>query len=242
MTAGNRVACVLLGLSAAVAMSGQSAECMEIVAGSRIPVIVPADRILAEKTAAEELVAYVAKATGGKLAVVSEDKAPAGPAIHLGATAFARKAVPDLDRFGDEEWAVKTVGGSLVIAGGRPRGVLYGVYHFLEDVVGVRWLTQLVEYVPSRPQLRIEKIDLRGRPAMPYRDVYSLPGRGNTAFLARNRMCVTGAKYGGGKLLGGSNGCHTMYTNLGDKEDVARLFKEHPDWVPLIGGKRVCDV
>ena len=49
---------------------------------------------------------------------------------------------------------VKTVDGSLVIAGGRPRGVLYGVYHFLEDVVGVRWLSPVAEYVPSRPQLR----------------------------------------------------------------------------------------
>ena len=223
-------------------MSGQSAECMAIVAGGRIPVVVPADRILAEKTAAEELVAYVAKATGGKLAVVSEDKAPAGPAIHLGATAFARKAVPDLDRFGDEEWTVKTVGGSLVIAGGRPRGVLYGVYHFLEDVVGVRWLTQLAEYVPSRPQLNIEGLDLRGRPAMPYRSIYIMPGKGASAFLARNRMNVGGAKYGGGSNFGGSGDCHTLYTNLGDTNEIRRLYKEHPDWFPLMDGKRKCDV
>ena len=248
-TTGKRIAYVLFGISAVVAMSGRSAECLAIGSGSRIHVVVPTDRILAEKTAAEELVAYVAKATGEKPAVVSEDKAPECPAIHLGSTAFARKAVPDLDRFGEEEWTVKTVDGSLVIAGGRPRGVLYGVYHFLEDVVGVRWLSPVAEYVPSRPQLRLEGLDLRGRPAMPYRSICLVGGPGASAFLARNRMnvdmnvdvSVDGAKYGFGRMFGGSGSCHTLYTNLGGPDEIRRLYKEHPDWFPLIDGKRKCD-
>ena len=231
-----------LSAAAAVAFADTHVWVGGNLSGGQIPVVVPADRILAEKTAAEELVVYVAKATGGKLVVVSEDKAPAGPAIHLGATAFARKAVPDLDKFGDEEWTVKTVGGSLVIVGGRPRGVLYGVYHFLEDVVGVRWLSPVAEYVPSRPELRIEGLDLRGRPAMPYRSIYFVGGPGASAFLARNRMNAGGAKYGGGSMFGGSEESHTLYSNLGGPDEIRRLFKEHPDWFPLIDGKRMCDV
>ena len=231
----------MIGLASLFAVSVFAAEGVTIEVCGRVPVVVPADRLLAEKTAANELVDYVAKVTGEKLSVVTEDKAPSGPAIHLGATAFARKAIPGLDSFGNEEWAVKTVDGSLVIAGGRPRGVLYGVYHFLEDVVGVRWLTQVVEHVPTRPQLKLENLDLRGKPAMPYRSIYIVPGTGSAAFLARNRMNVHSAKYGGGRMFGGAGDCHTLYTNLGGPDEIRRLFKEHPDWFPLIGGKRHCN-
>ena len=241
----NMLASCLVGVSVAAASllsSGGPSESITIGAGAKVPIVIPKDRISSERTALAELIEYVGKATGVKLEAVSEEKAPAGPAIHLGATAFARQAVPDLDRFGAEEWTVKTAGGSLVIAGGRPRGVLYGVYHFLEDVVGVRWLTQLVEYVPSRPQLCLGNLNLRGRPAMPYRSIYIMPGKGALAFLARNRMCVTGVQYGGGRMFGGSGDCHTLYTNLGDTNEIRRLYKEHPDWFPLIDGKRKCDV
>ena len=234
----------LIGASMAAAslLSGGSSEAITIGAGARVPIVVPADRTSAERTALSELIEYIDKATGVKLEAVDEEKAPAGPAIHLGATAFARQAVPDLDKFGVEEWTVRTAGGSLVIAGGRPRGVLYGVYHFLEDVVGVRWLTQLAEYVPSRPQLRLENLNLRGRPAMPYRSIYMMPGKGASAFLARNRMCVTGVQYGGGHLFGSGGDCHTLYTNLGNPDEIRRLYKEHPEWFPLVNGKRICDV
>ena len=44
------------------------------------------------------------------------------------------------------------VGDELIaIAGGQPRGTLYGVYTFLEDYLGVRFLTTDHTHVPPSP-------------------------------------------------------------------------------------------
>lgn len=216
--------------------------CVGFAADSIRAIVVPKGRLLAEKTAAQELTEYLGRMTGEKFAVVEDGAATDGPAIHLGATSFARTHIPDLDAFGKEEWAVLPRNGSLIIAGGRPRGTLYGVYHYLEDVCGVRWLTPATDHVPGAKVLPMPAKDLHGKPAMPYRSIYDIPGEGGIRFMARNRMNVTSPQYGGGKDFGGAGGAHTLYTNLGGPDEVRRLYKEHPDWFPLIDGKRFCHV
>ena len=204
-----------------------------------LTVAVPRDRIPAEKTAARELTEYLGKMTGRRVVVVDEGKAGKAD-IHLGATAFAKAQVPGLGAFGKEEWTVLVRDGALVIAGGRPRGTLYAVYHYLEDVAGVHWLTPVSDHVPAHQELPRPAADLRGKPAMPYRDIYDVPGADGQRFLARNRMNVSSTEYGGGKVFGGAGSSHTLYTNLGGPDEIRRLFKEHPDWFPLIDGRRTC--
>ena len=207
-----------------------------LVASARtMPIILQNDLIPSEKTAERELREYLQKVTGETYESFTEDRAPSGPAIRL---------VAD-PAMGPEEWSVKTEpNGSIVIRGGRRRGVLYGVYHFLEDVLGVRWLSPVAEHVPTRKGLDgLGKLDMHGKPAMPYRSIYLVPGNGGTKFLARNRMNTASAEYGGcRRIFGGAGDCHTMYTNLGTPDEVRQLFKEHPDWFPLIDGKRYCHV
>ena len=200
--------------------------------GKPLPIVVQKNRIPAEKTAEQELRTYLTRMAG--VSFLSTEEAPSGPAIRL---------VSDTS-MGEEEWSVKTTDdGSIVISGGRPRGLLYGTYHFLEDVLGVRWLSPVVEHVPQRPTLAVGRLDLHGKPAMPYRAIYLVPGEGGARFLARNRMIVDSVKYGGRRrTFGGTLDCHTVYTTLGSPEEVRRLYKEHPDWFPLIGGKRYCHV
>ena len=205
-----------------------------------LTIAVPQERVPAEKTAARELSEYLGKMTGRRVAVVPEDNAAGSADIHLGGTAFAKKQIPGLGSFGKEEWAVAVRDGTLVLAGGRPRGTLYAVYHYLEDVTGVRWLTPVTDYVPTHKKLPLPKGDLRGKPAMPYRDIYDVPGADGQRFLARNRMNVSSAEYGGGKVFGGAGSSHTLYTNLGGPDEIRRLFKEHPDWFPLVDGKHTC--
>lgn len=212
------------------AVAGASFLC----GAASLPVVVPKDGILSERTAAAELCEYLGKITGVRQEPLTGDKAGLGPAIRL---------VAD-ESMASEEWSIKADGdGSVVISGGRPRGVLYGAYHFLEDVLGVMWLSPVVESVPRRKELDFGKIDLHGKPAMPYRAIYLVPGASGQRFLARNRMNASMAEYGGfHRLIGGSSECHTLYSNLGDPDEVRRLFKEHPEWFPLINGKRYCHV
>ena len=236
MKSGKIVVAVLAALLSLTAWA-DGMKCTKAFANA---IAVPGDLIPAEKTAAKELSAYLERMTGRRVAVVPEDKVAGTASIYLGATAFAKKHIPDLGGFGKEEWAVVVRDGALVLAGGRPRGTLYAVYHYLEDVAGVRWLTPVTDYVPSHRELPLPKGDLRGKPAMPYRDIYSVPGADGQRFLARNRMNVSSAEYGGGKVFGGAGASHTLYTNMGGPDEIRRLFKEHPDWFPLIDGKRTC--
>ena len=212
-----------------------------------VPVVVPSVQTPAQKTATAELTEYLAKITGKQFQVVQEGSSSPTSAIYLGNTDFALKQGLDFGKFGDEEWIIKSYGSHLVIAGGEPRGTLYGVYHFLEDVLGVHWLTPSVEYVPEKTKIELEELNLSGRPPMLYRDVYLVPGISGRIFLARNRMNTSDSNYGGRMLFSRLSGreaqgsAHTMYTVLGDADCLRKLFKEHPEYFPLIDGVRTFD-
>ena len=102
-------------------------------------IVIPEKAHIVEKTAAEELKNYIEKALKTSLSIVSESDA-FGKCIYVGHTEYAK----DNNILGKskENWIMKIVDGSLVLTGGTKtgdRGIIYSVYHFLEEVVGVRW-------------------------------------------------------------------------------------------------------
>ncbi|MFA6930052.1 MAG: DUF4838 domain-containing protein [Lentisphaeria bacterium] len=208
-----------------------------------VPLVVPAEQTPAQQTALQELTEYLNKITGKKFQVLNESETIPDSAIFLGPTQFAAKQKITLSQFGEEEWMVKIIGKNLLIAGGEPRGTLYGVYHFLETVLGVRWLTPHAEYVPQKEKLELEELDLRGKPRMLYRNIYLVPGHTGHVFQARNRMNTEDRKYGGRLLFsrfpGGTS--HTLYTALGNADYMRKLYQQHPEYFPLIDGVRKFD-
>ncbi|MGO8747410.1 MAG: DUF4838 domain-containing protein [Thermoguttaceae bacterium] len=205
-----------------------------------MPIILAADPIPAERAAAQELADYLTKITGGKFAVIAESEARSDiPSIFIGPTALAKKHGLDPTLWGPEQWAMRSVGEDLVLVGGRPRGTLYAVYRFLEDVAGVRWWSPFEEHVPKRPTLAIGVLDRQGEPGFRYRDIYLLYANDNGRFAARNRVNGQGfgsldASLGGGVYYGPPNGVHTFYFYIPPKD----YFAKHPDWFSLVGGKR----
>lgn len=176
-------ACVMLSAGSAgaifLAENGQSAA--TIVRGQ--------DATGPEDTAATELATYLGKATGATLVIADEAKAPAnGPCVFVGNTEFARAHGIDPASMGPEQWVMRVVDGHLVLAGGRPRGTLYAVYRFLEDVVGVHWWNPFEESVPTASTLVVENLDAQGAPVLRYRDIYMLYGSDGGKFAARNRL------------------------------------------------------
>ena len=146
--------------------------------------------IPSERTAASELALYLEEATGARFQVYHEfDPRPKGPAFFVGPTSAARIRGIDPSKMGDEEWVIRSSGDAVFLAGGRPRGTLYAVYHFLEDELGIRWWNTFEESVPRRNTLRVGRIVAHGRPAFGFRDV---SGAGNTdgtqRWLTRNRV------------------------------------------------------
>jgi len=206
-------------------------------------IVLTTDATTAEQTAARELAAHLGKAAGARFGVGTEVEAVGhASCIYVGPTNFARSKGLAPDRLGAEEWIMRTVGDDLVLIGGRPRGTLYAVYRFLEDVVGVHWWNPREESVPHRPTLVVADLDRRGKPVLRYRDIYMLYGSDGGRFAARNRLNRDGdarisKDYGGGMDYGPPYHVHTFYLYCPPKT----YFETHPKWFSLINGKRSAD-
>ena len=125
---------------------------------SHLQIALPQNPSMVEETAAEELCEYFKKATGATFAVVSENSV-SGNAIYVGHTDYAKKLFPLCT--GEEQWYIKTHDNNIVISGGRTpieRGLIYGAFHFIEDVLGVRWWNEWEEYVPTVDEFSIPSL------------------------------------------------------------------------------------
>jgi len=211
-----------------------------------------------EKHAAGELQSFVKLATEAELPIVGENdpRAKEPSRIFVGAGDLANSIITsgkpiDMEKLGDEGFIIRTVPGEgskqdIVIAGGRLRGTMYGVYTFL-DHLGFRWYTNRKTWLPhevmhaysgvnnSKPgTLRFPQFDEKVIPPFLYREPHI-----NEAFdgdwAARNRM--NGRSAGLDETRGGSVRILSMHTFT--RLMPSSLFKEHPEYFPLIGGKRV---
>ncbi len=130
-------------------------------------IVLPDSPTPAEKYAAQELAAYLKKISGAEFAVEAAGGARA--AVRL-------QHDPAL---ASEECRLKAdaAAKALVISGGRPRGVLYGVYALLEDHLGCRWFTRDAERVPRRETAAVPAaLDVRVKPRLEYREPWERNG------------------------------------------------------------------
>jgi hypothetical protein len=188
-----------------------------------------------EKTAAFELGLFLHIVSGGDFPAATE-AVPGGSRLLVGAGA-ARLAVPPFDAstLGSEEIIVRTSGSDLILVGGGPRGTLYAVYTFLEDIVGCRWWTRTASLMPSKPSLSLDSIDIRFKPPLEYREPFWY-----TAFepvwAARNK--ANGISAGGDDIHGGrqvyEGFVHTFYELIPPE----KYFRDHPEWFSEIKGVR----
>jgi hypothetical protein len=136
-------------------------------------IVYAVDAIEPEKKAADELKTYLTKISGGNYSLQAEDKALDGAsAIYVGQTAFAQKAGIDFGTFAEEEYILRTVGPSLIIGGGQPRGTWNGVHHFLQRELGCHFFTWDCEVIPQRENLPLPNLELRRKPSFAGRTIY----------------------------------------------------------------------
>lgn len=135
-------------------------------------VVVHRGATAAERRAAEELARFLREISGATFPVEELADANAAPAnsIRIGPEAAAGVIPSDeIARLGSEGFVLRTRGPILAIAGGRPRGTLYGIYSFLEDVLGCRWFTPGVARIPKRERLELRPLDRTFVPRLEYR-------------------------------------------------------------------------
>ncbi|MHB9033744.1 MAG: DUF4838 domain-containing protein [Anaerolineae bacterium] len=189
-------------------------------------IVAPADAAAPIKHGAQELQQHIAMISGAILPI--QDAMPAsGTAIILEQSA----------NLGEEEFTLVTEGNKLVISGGGKRGVLYGCYALLEDVLGVRWFTQRITHTPKQQTITIGPLNLHDKPDFEYREpFYTEAFEKNWA--ARNRT------NGHHQLLDESVGGNVSYGRYFVHTFNALVspeiyFDEHPEYFSLINGKRM---
>jgi hypothetical protein len=201
-------------------------------------IVVGADATVVERYAADELARFLRQVTGGEFKV-NDSSANSESRLLVGAGA-ARLADAQFstDDLGNEGIVIRTAGNDLILAGGRPRGTLYAVYTFLDEQVGIRWWSPSATFVPSRPDLRFDKLDVRYIPPLEYREPFWFSAFDGD-WAARNRSngptMRLEEKHGGKHVIEGF--VHTFFLLIPPE----KYFKTHPEWFSEIDGKRKSD-
>ncbi|MBI5386053.1 MAG: DUF4838 domain-containing protein [Verrucomicrobia bacterium] len=225
-------------LAVAVAWSVPAEIVLTQNGAARVRIVTAAEAIPSERYAAEELQHYIEKMSGAKLPIVTDAEPTQTGEIWLGDNARLRQAGSKIDfaALGAEGFVLRTEDERLIIAGGRPRGTLYGVYALLEEKLGVRWFTPELEIVPKRDQVTLPKLDETVVPALEYREVFWTEMMRNADFAARHRL--NGQAYALKDKHGGRAVKYHPFVHSFDALIPPSLYTNHPDYFPLINGKR----
>ena len=185
-------------------------------------VVLSADASPSEEWAADELIDHIEQMSGATLTLQVEGGTLPEKAVLIGdGDAVESLGVTvDHEALGDDGFLIKTVGQRVVIAGGRQRGSMYGVFTLL-DSLGVRWWTRSETYVPTNATVVIPATDTTQVPQLEYRDMMYRETQDDTGrkWMARNRLNgmtwkSAPAEYGGSYGFGSGGLGHTMKSLL----------------------------
>ncbi len=219
-----------LANSAAAATKDESTLSFGDVLGWKI--VVPAEAIESEKYAAEELNAVIEKINGSPLEIT--DKIPAdGGYILIGQSAGLNTA--DL---GEEGLQIDINPNYIIITGGRPRGVLYGVYEFCEKYLDVQFLTTDHTFIPeSVKDVKLPCGSYTYIPEFVFRWAYLAENNGDQKFATRMRTNTTQTE----KKCGGNCGYSLINHSFHHHLPIAKYGKEHPEYFMMQNGHRAID-
>lgn len=204
---------------------------------SSYKIYVPSDAAPSEKFAAEEFSSFFAQVTGVTLPYTDNCSAYGSEyLICIGQPPKTRAGdeAVTTDDLGEEGIRFKTFGGRLIITGGRPRGVLYAVYQFLEEYLGCRWFAPDCTYIPQKAILQIPEIDFSYIPTFSYRNASSRITLENPLWAARNRLNATTYDIRFGGASGHGPAGHSFYSLVPPEE----YFDAHPEYFSMINGER----
>jgi len=195
-----------------------------------------------ELYAAQELQKYLERITGEVLPVKPETEDLDGGMILVGAGARTEQlgVQVNLADLGEEGLLIRTVGPHLIVAGGRVRGTLYGVYSLLEEYLGCGWFRPgpLGEVIPREGEFALTDINLVQMPSFEWRN---MSGVGDAAWMVRNKLDPTGS----GDSYGVERGDVPMFGSRGHAFDrlcpPSRYFISNPEYYALVNGKRIWD-
>jgi hypothetical protein len=199
-------------------------------------IVVDANASPSEQRAARELQRFLEEMSGARLPLASAGEIVRGPKVFVGDSPALRKLRLNLPlgELGPEGFILRAHGRHLVIAGGRQRGTMYGVYAFLERL-GCRWFTSGVSRIPKTPLIRIDSLNAAEKPAFEYREPFFTEAF-DKDWAARNR--TNGAHSRLDESTGGKLQYYPFVHTFYQLVPPEKHFKEHPEYFSFIDGKR----
>jgi hypothetical protein len=195
----------------------------------RATIVVPQDANLRVQRAAEVLQQYIQQSSGTKLPIATTAD---GNAIHVGQTITAKKAAINTAALGQDGFILQGIDArNYAIVGGSDWGTEYGVYEFLERYLGVRWLmpTELGTDVPLHSTIDVPTTRIVQNPmyiSRQFGPVYieGKPTPNALGWWGRfNRVQTNRFLFG---------------ENLLNLFPVSEFGKTHPEFYPMLNGKR----
>ncbi|MBO5761274.1 MAG: DUF4838 domain-containing protein [Lentisphaeria bacterium] len=239
----------LLSFADLVLMKNGKPECTIILRKNAAP---------PEKHAANELALFLGKIANGQKPVISDKAVKGTVPVYLELTEDRKVK--------EEGFKITANNEELRIAGKEPVGVLYGVYKVLKEYGGIRWLFpgKDGEYYKVKPTISVPEVTIIENPSFSHRDIsrvciyWNSPVmdtldwgmRNNMRFQSRaSKISLKNLKAGrearAVKSVIGGHCFSPLLTynpavNAKDRKAyVQKMFKEHPEYFPLIRGKRV---
>lgn len=186
-----------------------------------------------EHWAAEELREHIARMTGIRLQIDTGAVAPASRrAIAIGQSALTEQC--GIEPPVGESCLLKTVGETVIIAGGRQRGTMYGVSIFLEKL-GCRWFTSDVTQIPRVEALWLPEFNEVHGPAFAYREVFFTEAQGRE-WSARNRL--NGHFHQLDQRVGGKVIYMPFVHSFYELVPPDQYFESHPEYFAFVYGQR----
>lgn len=201
-------------------------------------IIISAEHDAATRYAAEELSLFLYKTSKTAFTAGYDDSEKIGHEIILGETSREKDGFIARESLKNDGFTIKARDGDIFISGKSGRGTLYGVYSFLENYIGLEFISYDYTYIPETDKIIIPgSIADTQIPPFEYRDIYYREIIGNPDFSAR-RKCngshgSLSDKHGGKFVYAGF--VHT-FNSIASPE---KYFNEHPEYFSLVNGNRL---
>ncbi|MFT3705764.1 MAG: DUF4838 domain-containing protein [Agriterribacter sp.] len=135
-------------------------------------IVIPQKATLVEIQAAKVFQDYINRISGAVMPVVDDQQKPSAHEIWIGKVNRAAAQNVRYDALGSDGLLIKTTDQRLWITGGSRKGVIYGVYTFLENYLGCRKYTSTLTYVPKQKDITLSVINDQQLPAFSFRETF----------------------------------------------------------------------
>ncbi len=203
--------------------------------------IVTEENNIAAHYAAEELSKYIVKATSVKFDIVAKNDILENNKIYIGSK-FNIEELPNVSSLdlNLDGYVIKITDENVYITAQNNRGLIFGVYGFLEKFFGVRFYNSGCELVPNTQDLVLEPCTIIERPAFAMRSylngtLYEHGAKDidlHTKLKLCNEHIKIPEKYGGRCPMDGRKGTHNMHRYV--PQEI--YGKSHPEFYALNEG------